>query len=564
MNHIIAKYGKSTRYKLDINFDASKETNSFFDTDSNFLNDNSLLNHTNIIYQINDELTLIINGYTLNEHILFDKFGTKDWIEIISKLRDIYHNDWVNKIEGNFSLFMIEKKSNKIEIYTNLTTSKPIFYFVQKDTLYFATNLIDLKNLIKSENIELGDLSNNAIYYYLVFGYYPSKYTCFENIYKLCGGEFLTFKGDKVSIDSYWKLTSEPYIDLKYDELLYELNTRFDNAVKCGFEKNIRDKKSTYVTLSGGLDSRMVALSANKQGYDFETFTFSINRSWDKIIAQDISKKISKRNTFIDLGFGEYLDNYYELIYKAGGTVGFQAAAHSLFALNKVNLEKHGIVMTGQVGDAIVGTTLNYFANHTKYSFETIQKQYDLNENKLFLSLKPFIEDLISNHSNSENYNYYNWVFNHTMSGDYIAGSLTEYYSPFLNPNFWMFLNRINPQIKLGHKLYFDWIRRFYPSTKNFFYQKTGRQTIWKNSTQQKLQRFVKYQYYVRCRGLYNKIMLPNDAWACKNREMMVNYIINNRENLPNDLYSDFLSVIKEGTSSKLMNLFTLVNIILK
>ncbi len=562
MNHIIGKYGELTGNELFLNFDSDKELS--FRLNEHDIRDNHLVSgkDENVVSINNKEYCLFINGYILNDHNLFEKYNTKDWCEIITTIRFQRPNDWVTELEGNFSLFFLDKADYKLELYTNITTSKPVFYFFKNNTIYFATNFIDLKNLIKLEKLETGELNHNAIYYFLIFGYYPSKYTCFENIFKLCGGEFLTFKRNTVTVKSYWNLTSEPYVDLKYDELLYELNARFDNAVKSGFEKNIRNKKSTYVTLSGGLDSRMVALSANKQGYDFETYTFSIDNSWDKIIAQEISKKISKKNTFIDLGKGEYLDDYNELIYQSGGTVGFQAAAHSLYALKELDLKNSGLVMTGQVGDAIVGDTLNYFSNHSKYNSDTIEMQYKLRDNKLFDKIKPFVDELAGNYINSEIYNYYNWVFNNTMSGDYIAGSLTEYYSPFLNSDFLGFLNRVNPQVKKDHKLYFDWIKRYYPKTKNYFYQKTERQTIWENSIHQKLQRIIKYQYYVRCRSLYNKIMLPNESWANINREMMENFIKDSINILPNELYLTLLSVIKEKSSSKMMNLFTLVKVI--
>lgn len=249
----------------------------------------------------NQNYIILFNGeiYNFNElrlkYLSKEKFETKTDTEVLFKLFLKYGDDFIKYIEGIFSIVVIDLKKIEVKLFKDFTGTKPLYYFINADGLFFCSEAWFLYSISNKE------LNNNALAYYFKFGFSPIDQTLIKKVYKVCPGEKVTYNffNNNIKKVQFFNLKTIRNKIAKFDiqELEYDLLT----VVK----KNLISDVKIGIFLSGGIDSSLLLLLAIKLNIKIEAFTsfflpenkykkFNTDYSYSKKICSDYNIVLNK------------------------------------------------------------------------------------------------------------------------------------------------------------------------------------------------------------------------------------------------------------------------------
>jgi asparagine synthetase B (glutamine-hydrolysing) len=93
---------------------------------------------------VKDDIVLLYNGeiYNHNEFGDYDSDG-----QCLIPLYEKYGDDFVKKIDGEFAIFLIDYKNNKIIISSDIFKTKPLFFAIEKNDIGVSTYKTPLEKL---------------------------------------------------------------------------------------------------------------------------------------------------------------------------------------------------------------------------------------------------------------------------------------------------------------------------------------------------------------------------------------------------------------------------------
>ena len=101
----------------------------------------------------------------------------------------------------------------------------------------------------------------------------------------------------------------------------------------------------------------MTVWVAHQMGYAEQlNTTFSQSNYLDESIAKQIATDLKHEWLFKALDHGNFLKNIDDIAKITGGGGGYGGLAHGKSMYDLMNFDSFGIVHTGQIGDAIIGT----------------------------------------------------------------------------------------------------------------------------------------------------------------------------------------------------------------
>ncbi len=514
------------------------------------------------IFRKIEEKLICTEGIILNLKYLLKQYDIEEFDELIVKLYSQYDWKFVEKLRGNFAIFLYFKRDSKLIVFTDHLASKPIYYFYDKDsnTLIFAS---ELKVVIKGMR-QLGftpHLDIRGAYCLLTFAYMVEDLTLVKEIKKIPPGDVLIYENGDIKLEGYFKLSSKPYIKADEKEIIKELDRRFKEAVRLEYEKDLEYGYSHIATLSGGLDSRTNIGYAKKLGFNNITcFTFSISGYLDEIIAEKICLDHNLEFIFYPLDNGGYLLNYIdEIVESNDGLILYSGSAHLYNCLRKLSLQNYGLVHTGMIGDLVVGSYLqgkthkkldDKLLNKIAYSTKLINKLND------FLDVKNF------NYENDELFAFYERCVNGVFNGYRMIEQFTEFSSPFLHIDFLDYSLKIPPKYRYKESIYLKLIRKYLPEFSNYTWEKKGLPPKYP---------FFIINFYGFIRGVIGKIfgqqyvsMNPMEYWWKKNKGLQKKVYSIFEENIQTlkdypELLDDCNYLFKEGSLLEKTQVLTLL-----
>lgn len=533
-------YNKSEHFSVKNGLEISFKNHSFFyEQGSNFLNDKVFTETTDYI--------IGIDGVILNLSELLNSYAQKDLASFILSLH-IQNSNLVDLLNGDFSGFIFDKKTEELVCFTNQIGSQKLFY-TQHNTSTIISHRFETVCNFKKDN----SLNISAAYDLLTYGGMMENKTLVEGVYRLIGGERLSIKNNILSITNYCDFnTTEPKIE-NSNKAIELLNSQFEKLIKLEYEKDVEYNYKHYATLSGGLDSRMNVMTANKLGYKTHNFCFSQSGYADHLIAEKISKDLNNPFTFISLDNAEYLTELEENLSIYDGLIFYLASAHFNFTLNHLNMKDGGLIHTGQIGDAILGG----FVSLGKPNFFS-----SMMSDKLAHKLDHVDT---SKYASEETFKLYNRLFNVTIAGSYVASHHNTYLtSPFIDPTFIKLCLSLGTDLKKEGKIYINWINKLKPEIAKYKWEKTGFKpnAQWKN-TLSKYTKKVKKSYYSATQQQHKSSMNPYDYWLNNNQEIAsfftnsFNIALNQIEN--KELKEDVVFLFNNGNTIEKSMVLTLL-----
>lgn len=213
------------------------------------------------------------------------KLTTESYEEIIYNCFINFDFNFPKIFNGSYVFAVADLKENRVLIARDQFGKYPLYYSIQKENLYFSTEI----NFLTSLNKISRELNSEALNFYLALRYIPKELSIFKNIKKLPSGCTLIYDANKKNneINQYWK---PPKSDPDYgdeNELAEKLEELFLNSI----EKRISNNK-TGAFLSGGIDSCLnVALMSKFSPKKIKTFTIGFKEK--KYNESNLSKLIA-------------------------------------------------------------------------------------------------------------------------------------------------------------------------------------------------------------------------------------------------------------------------------
>ena len=182
--------------------------------------------------------------------------------------RNIITN-WILNTDGEYVVVLLDKSSDNILVFNDRLGRLPVYYSQTDELLLISRNPWNILTITGSK-----DFDRKAVSEYLLFGYPLGDKTVLKNIFQLEGASCL--KTDAGSGET----TIEKLFSYNFDEKTSgsaRISSHADNIIELLYEacKNRIDNSfETVLALSGGLDSRTVAICLNKMNVDFSATTF--------------------------------------------------------------------------------------------------------------------------------------------------------------------------------------------------------------------------------------------------------------------------------------------------
>ncbi len=375
--------------------------------------------------------------------------------------------EFFKEFKGHFAGVIIDKRSGKVQVFNNHTGTQKIFYFQHDHHILISSNFYTTTQAVRELGFNL-ELDKNAAYLLLSSGFMHENYTLFKDIKQIRAGEYLSIEDYKITPNYYFHLSQIQQIKIDYQDAINKLDEKFRNAVKIEFELDKKYGYLSYTTLSGGLDSRMVALSAFDLGYRNQVFiNFSEPRYADELIARKIAKEYKQNFHHIKL-YPKLLKLIDENVSINGGLTIYTGASHVYSAMMELKDKSIGILHTGNIGDAVLGSFISSIEVKRPKVLSGLYSTTNVDK------LTNIIEPTLSNYQNEEIYKFYNRAFLGANNGFLYYDLVGVSSSPFLDPEFLSFAYSLPREFKFNSRIYIDWIKQKHPEFANYIWEAIG------------------------------------------------------------------------------------------
>lgn len=184
---------------------------------------------------------------------------------VVVELYKILGESCVELLDGHFAFYIYDSKLQELHLYRDRFGSKPLYYLHVGDNYYFASEIKSLP-LPNDFNRELNLDTLNL--YFKTQNFYGSD-TIFKNIFILEPGQHVKIDTNGLKVKSFvvdvenreLNLTSESATEIVEKLLLDSVSSQWESEIEmAGY-------------LSGGVDSSLIAISANRLGFEYKTYT---------------------------------------------------------------------------------------------------------------------------------------------------------------------------------------------------------------------------------------------------------------------------------------------------
>jgi asparagine synthase (glutamine-hydrolysing) len=262
--------------------------------------DLSMLGHQPMMDDEN-KIVLIFNGEIYNfkeirKELEKKKYSFRSWsdTEVVIYAYKEWGRECFKKFNGMFALALFDKPNHKLILARDHAGIKPLYYSLQQDRLYFASEVRAFKK-IKPDWPENEDWRK----YFLMFGHLPEPITTLKNVIPLPKGTLLEI--DLPSMET----TAHKFFTLYYnytitdkEEAIAKVSDMLCHAV----ERHLISDAPIGLFLSGGLDSSLLTVLAKRSIPD-KLRTLSIVFEDEKYSEKHFQEIIIKQTNAIHRSF---------------------------------------------------------------------------------------------------------------------------------------------------------------------------------------------------------------------------------------------------------------------
>jgi len=298
------------------------------------------------------------------------KFKTKSDTEVLLKILNLYQEDGIRLLDGDWAFCYYNKKFDKILISKDRFSVKPLFYKNTKNGFYFSTNIIHLFSL----SGEKGRLEYDRIKNYLSFGFRGTELnpnTFFQGVKKFPSGCYSKFvRGKKRYEAYYWTLSVDIDEKITYEDAVEKVKEVFQDSVKL----RLRGDSKIGCLLSAGIDSSSIAGIAKKKfNHDLVYVSYRpSNKNYDESNLIDHNKKhLDANHTYVTISGKNNSEECEKIIKDAA--LPMNAPSDFLYHRLCVELKTKGckVLLTGSAGDDFFAGNYSDHLNYLVSIYDT-------------------------------------------------------------------------------------------------------------------------------------------------------------------------------------------------
>ncbi|WP_369047923.1 asparagine synthase-related protein [Tenacibaculum sp. UWU-22] len=512
------------------------------------------------IFKENTKYVIGLDGVVLNLQKLKNTYGISNYFDLITTLYFKFNINFVAELKGDFNGFLFNKETQQLYFFNNKTGTKQAFYTTFHGFTMISYSIEQI--VLFKESIGLSNrLAIQSVYDMLTFGTVMANKTLVKDIFCLRAGKYLELTKSSFIEKEYFSYNTIDYTIHSKKEAINKIDKTIIEAVKMQYEKDIAYHYPHLALLSGGLDSRVNVMLADKLGYKNSILCFSNPNYLDEIISRKIAKRLNLDYQFISLKDGGYMKNLQQNVFINNGMRVFTSSAHYNYALQKKDISLYGLVHSGQIGDGVFGGLLSK-TNKENFLSKVVSTK--------FLNKTSITQAYQKKYKNEEIFKLYNYVFNLTHSGSYTTEFYKSYLvSPFLDDDVMAVAFSIDPKLRYNQNIYIDWILNKHPEISKFVWERTGFKPNkkWKTIVGRYTNKIKKEYFYVLNKK--EKLsMTPEDFWLETNNELQTFYnhffekhILLLQKN--KEVFTDLKNYYTYGDSTEKSIVLTILQIIL-
>lgn len=334
---------------------------------------------------------------------------------------------------------------------------KGLFYYANARTLIVSSSVAAVAREMEAAGVRT-TLDREAAYALLTYGYCVDALLPVAGVKQLRAGRYLTCElatGQVGPEQIYYAIPTSPSFPGTFDEAAEQLDEVFARAIERAFARDAVAGLRHAVTLSGGLDSRLVTLVAHELGYvDQLNLTFSNTGSLDEQTPRRIAADLGHEWMFKSLDGGHYIRPIEALSRLLEGRCVIHGAAHVTSLLSRLDWSDLGMLHTGQNGDVIVGRRIVRAPGEHMLGVGA----YDAT---LLHRLRDYRPDV--GFADPQQYLFANRFFRGNGASMAAPQALTEVYAPYNDVDVLDLCLSLPDDYRAHHRLYFAWIKRFRP-----------------------------------------------------------------------------------------------------
>ncbi|MDR1725640.1 MAG: asparagine synthase C-terminal domain-containing protein [Bacteroidales bacterium] len=377
-------------------------------------------------------------------------------------------------LEANGRFSVIVKRDNILWAAVDRFRYFPLFYKQISDVLLISD---DINTMFADGEKKVVESESSSVF--MALSFVLGKKTLLKGIFQIQAGELLTYKKQTITFCFYHKMFSQ-INNISYSDAKKQLREILEHAGKR--MAVLIGKRKVFLSLSGGLDSRLVAVLLKENKIDnVECFTYGVktaNPEWK--ISKEVAENLHFKWQFIDYSQIDpdnlYHTNNFTDFYQSVSLYVSKFAFSPYFAakiLSENNIRKllnnpaDMVLITGDGGDFFAGSQFRpYMKNY--YSVKTIANdlQYrhcdliKLNYKEIKLVKRIIKQELLCDEplfANIDNWvlkeRYAKYIINNGKLWDYFN---FEYQNPLCDTELMDFFSNLPFDYRLNKKLYID------------------------------------------------------------------------------------------------------------
>ncbi len=224
---------------------------------------------------VKDGLSMVYNGEVYNYKELRRQleaegatFKTQGDSEVVLEAWRFWGPESLNKLRGMFAFAIHDEATNRLVLARDHFGIKPLFYAAERGRLVFGSELKAVtRGLPTTPTIDFTAVVASLLYYWI-----PEKQCVYKEVQKLQPGTWLEISpGQDPRVHTYYDASVELTRPIENPVQAAELRGILEESVRAHLIADV----PVSVFLSGGLDSSLITMLANRDIEDLDAYTIA-------------------------------------------------------------------------------------------------------------------------------------------------------------------------------------------------------------------------------------------------------------------------------------------------
>lgn len=419
-------------------------------------------------------ISVLFCGHINNTSIVIDELNESKSTQrsvntVFDLVRILYQSNklqsFLKKLDGNFLGVILDRSKRKVIVFNDRNGLKPFYFFDQGSRISIST---DVSSIIKDRRISY-ELDKLGLDCFLKLGYLVGSRTLIKNVN--LGKPAVIYEIDRLAQKStvfrYWSFRQIQSNTLSFNDAVEQLYS----VVKSAVQNRVRGEERLCISLSGGLDSRLLlAESMNHIDKDkIFCYTFGNPKSRDIDYASKVAGVAGIEHRKYNFADRTWLSQRLKSVFKTDGMLDIRHL-HGVEFLQDIS-EGADVNLNGYLGDVIAGGGFVHKPSRNVNVRRVQIKRYYGEFSKYAEIDDPYVDfDTIEPALITSRFRRF------TNLGLIAANEFIEQKTPFMDNLVMDWAFSVPQEYRNRNKVYSEMLKRFYPQYfQEIPWQKTGK-----------------------------------------------------------------------------------------